>query len=563
MRRWLLPLFSLILSACQTMQQEMDRQTDQLLDQTAQSNRAMLQSARSDTRVVQRVGGAWLGAHAVPIQNDATLPDIFHRTDFRFQFGKGNIMTIAEKLTQVTHIPVRVQPDVLMPMTAFMAANGTRITPENAGRTQARAMLPALPSPAAGGVLAAGVSATVAPDDSVEYDMNYLGTLSGYLELLCARAGISWDYHDGMITLRRLMTQTFTLKAIPGASGFDAALGRDSQTQSGAKTSTGGYASTTKVKMDSAYSVWSALEKSIQAIKTPMGRYSISEATGTITVTDTRAAVEEIARLIGHENSVLARQVAMRVEVLSVKITGAQAYGIDWALVFQKAAQLGGWSLSFSSPASLAGTHAGSMGISILSPESGQGGPWAGSKAFFKALSHYGRVRMVTTANALTLNRQPVPVAITQQTGYLAEITPAPAGASGGSGGTPGLTPGTVTTGFMLNLLPTVLESNRILLQFSVGISSLDALDKQTSGSGKNQQSIQTPMISSTDFLQKAAMRPGQTLVIFGYERQFGQYDKRALAKEMPIGLGGSFSGRMNREAVVILVTPVVAEGAI
>src|SRR5260364_285285 len=85
--------------------------TDQLLDQTAQSNRAMLQSARSDTRVVQRVGGAWLGAHAVPIQNDATLPDIFHRTDFRFQFGKGNIMTIAEKLTQVTHIPVRVQPD--------------------------------------------------------------------------------------------------------------------------------------------------------------------------------------------------------------------------------------------------------------------------------------------------------------------------------------------------------------------------------------------------------------------------------------------------------------------
>src|SRR5260364_112889 len=137
MRRWLLPLFSLILSACQTMQQEMDRQTDQLLDQTAQSNRAMLQSALSDTRVVQRVGGAWLGVHAVPIQNDATLPDIFHRTDFPFQFCKGNIMTIAEKLTQVTHIPVRVQPDVLMPMTAFMAANGTRITPENAGRTQA------------------------------------------------------------------------------------------------------------------------------------------------------------------------------------------------------------------------------------------------------------------------------------------------------------------------------------------------------------------------------------------------------------------------------------------
>jgi hypothetical protein len=233
LRTLALLLLPLTFSACQTMKRNVDRQTDRALDRTAQLNHEMLQSARSDAHVVQRVKGAWLGAHAVPIQSDATLPDIFRRADFRFQFGKGNIMTIAEKLTQVTHIPVRVQPDVLMSMTALMTPNGTRITSHNADQTQSRAMLPALPSPAAGGVRAAGASATVSPDDSVEYEMNYIGTLSGYLELLCARAGISWDYHDGMITLRRLMTKTFTLKAIPGASGFDAALGRDAQTQSG------------------------------------------------------------------------------------------------------------------------------------------------------------------------------------------------------------------------------------------------------------------------------------------------------------------------------------------
>ncbi len=115
----------------------------------------------------------------------------------------------------------------------------------------------------------------------------------------------------------------------------------------------------------------------------------------------------------------------------------------------------------------------------------------------------------------------------------------------------------------MLNLLPTILDSNSILLQFSMGISTLDRLDKQSSGSGNNIQSIQTPTISSTDFLQKVALRPGDTLVLSGYEREQGQYDKRTLADGAPVGFGGSFNGSTAREAVVILVTPVVTEGAI
>ena len=402
--------------------------------------------------------------------------------------------------------------------------------------------------------------------------MRYVGTLAGYLELLCAQAGISWDYHDGVITLRRLVTRTFTLKALPGSSGLQAGMGRDGQTQTGTQsnstaaqtTSTGGYSTTGKVEMNSTFSVWTSLDKAIQAIKTPIGRYAISEATGTITVTDTRSAVEEIGRIIDHENSTLTRQVAMRVEVISVKLSGNNQYGVDWTAVFQKVTHMVPWALSYTSPATLvSATTAGSLGASVLAPTDGSTGTWTGSQAFVTALNDYGRAKVLTTANAMTINRQPVPVAITQQTGFLAETTPAPAGASGSAGGTPGLTPGTVTTGFMLNLLPTVLDSNNIQLQVSVGISSLDALVKQTSGSGDNQQSIQTPTVSSTDFLQKVSMKPGQTLVLSGYERDSRQFDKRTLGPGVPLGFGGSFNGTDDREAVVILVTHVVTEGAI
>ncbi len=194
--------------------------------------------------------------------------------------------------------------------------------------------------------------------------------------------------------------------------------------------------------MDSTYSVWTSLENQIKSIKTPAGRYSISEATGTITITDTKTAVDDIAQIIDHENGLLTRQIAMRVEVLSVKLTSGQQYGINWNVVFNKVTNMVPWALTFSSPQSLVATSAGSLGASVLTPTSGSPSAWSGSQAMFNALQEYGRVKVVTTANAMTVNRQPVPVAITQQTGYLAEITPAPAGASGNVGGTPGLTPG-------------------------------------------------------------------------------------------------------------------------
>lgn len=572
----------IVLAACGSMQHDIARQTDDTTQQiTDYRSRVTTVNVTSNVSVVQRVSGAWLGGHAVPMQADSALPEIFRRDGWRFIFpDKGTMLTVAERLTKNTGIPVRVQPDVLMPMSAFMNINGTSIAAEEKAAAPGApttpgsvTTLPPLPSPAAGGALAAGTSSTfAAPASQPTYEMRYVGTLAGYLELLCAQAGISWDYHDGVITLRRLVTRTFVLKSLPGSSGLQAGMGRDGQTQTGTQSSstasqsitTGGYSTTGKVEMNSTFSVWTSLDKAIQAIKTPVGRYAISEATGRITVTDTRAAVEEIGRVIDEENSTLTRQVAMRVEVISVKLTGNNQYGVDWTAVFQKVTHMVPWALSYTGPASLvSATTAGSLSASVLAPTDGTSGTWTGSQAFVSALNDYGRAKVLTTANAMTINRQPVPVAITQQTGYLAETTPAPAGASGSAGGTPGLTPGTVTTGFMLNLLPTVLDSNNIQLQVSVGISSLDALVKQTSGSGNSQQSIQTPTVSSTDFLQKVSMKPGQTLVLSGYERDSRQFDKRTLAPGVPLGFGGSFNGNDDREAVVILVTPVVTEGSI
>ena len=61
-------VLTLALSACNTMQRDLDHQTGEVTDQVSNYNRlATVQAASSNVRVVQRVSGAWLGGRAVPM----------------------------------------------------------------------------------------------------------------------------------------------------------------------------------------------------------------------------------------------------------------------------------------------------------------------------------------------------------------------------------------------------------------------------------------------------------------------------------------------------------------
>jgi hypothetical protein len=109
-----------------------------------------------------------------------------------------------------------------------------------------------------------------------------------------------------------------------------------------------------------------------------------------------------------------------------------------------------------------------------------------------------------------------------------------------------------------LNILPTVLDNGKILLQLGINISQLDRLNTVTSG----EQSIQTPEVSSNEVFQRISLRPNETLVLNAFSRVSGQYDKRGVTQDANIGLGGSFDGRKQRTTLVVLLTPTLLEGS-
>jgi type IVB pilus formation R64 PilN family outer membrane protein len=193
----------------------------------------------------------------------------------------------------------------------------------------------------------------------------------------------------------------------------------------------------------------------------------------------------------------------------------------------------------------------------VLTSNSDSPVKFEGSKAIFQALSSLGKIHDKRSVSLTTTNNQPAPFALTNQTGYLAKIE-AVAVPTDGATGSPGLTPGVVTTGFIMNVIPTILDNSKILLHFSMDRSKLESLDKKTSG----ENSIETPVISSEQILQRLVLRSNETVIIAPYEDERGSYDKTSLDRRLGVLAGGSFSGRTEKTVTVILITPTLLEGA-
>lgn len=495
--------------------------------------------------VVSRVDGAWLGNRYVvaEIKKEGGLPPFLDASmTVRDQSGQlSTVEAMAERVVTLTGIPVRIMPDV------NIASSTGAATP--AVPAPVPPMMPMQGMPPGQGVL------------SMMSTVDYSGKVSGFLDMICARFGLAWKYQDKQVYIYRFVTREFSLDALPGTTKFKASVSKAGSGGSSGSTSGGSaYSSASNVDTDSELAVWKSMQEAVTQMLSKDGRVALNQSTGTLVVTDVKENVERVAKFVERENAILTRQVAVDVQVLTVTLDNSKEYGIDWNLVYSKLSNLApDWTLGFTSPSTLLGTAAGSVGLQIVSPIDSNGltDRMTGSQALFQALSSVGAVSVVTSTTAITLNRQPIPVAVTNQTGYLASTTPATA-TTGGTGGVPGLVPGTVTTGFILNLLPAITDDNRVLLRFALDLSELKRIGTISVGSGETLQSIQTPEILSTQFMQGVSLKGGETLVLTGFERASGQADRATLSEEAPIGLGGSYKGNRSRTMTVVMLTPKV-----
>lgn len=512
-------------------------------------SRVSSQAAAPAHPLVERVRGSYLGGESVPLAYDATLPAIFSDVTLAFP-GRTNLATVGERITEVTKLPVRLRPDV------FITAKS--LVRSGLGQTQTGAQvgpapivnpaLPPLPRPIGSLASGSGIATQTFDDFDVRLPMDYSGSLSGYLDLICARLGINWEYKEGTIILYRMVTKVFTVKVNPGSVDFASGLSKG-----GGDGSKGSFTSSSSTNMKGDFNVWTSIESAVKGMLTPLGTSTVDQAGGLLVVTDTKEAVDNVTHYIEVENSTLTRQVNISVRVVRVAITDSTETGFDLNLIYKKlAAGATNWSFGMQAPSTLASSNAGSLDLNILKP----GNRFQGSDVLVKALNEFGTVLSDDTTTANTTNRVPVPVGKFSTTTYLAETKPASGGGTSGSGaGVPGLTPGTVTTGFFLNVLPTAFENNSVLLRVSLDQSVLTRLGSISTGSGETLQLIQTPEVDGTKSDHSVGLKDGESIVLMGISRDGSNADRRNSVT------GFSTKGSRMREMQLIVLTPKVSSG--
>lgn len=522
--------------------QTMHRQiTDQLAAQATTPAAAL----------VERIRGSYLGGESVPLAYDATLPAVFSDVTLAFP-GRTNLATVGERITEVTKLPVRLRPDVFITAKSLVRTGLSQN--QAAGQVASPPVInPALPLPLpmssrGQGANGAGIAAQTFDDFDVRLPMDYSGSLSGYLDLICARLGINWEYKDGTIILYRMVTKVLPIKVNPGSVDFASGLSKGGGGDKGSFTSS----SSTNMKGD--YNVWTTIESAVKSMLSPLGSSTVDQAGGLLVITDTKEVVDNVAHYIEVENSTLTRQVNISVRVVRVSITDSTEAGLDLNLIYKKlAAGATDWTFGMQAPSTLTSSNAGSLDLNILKPNN----RFQGSDVLVKALNDVGTVLSDDTTTANTTNRVPVPVGKFSTLTYLAETKPASGGGgnSGSGAGVPGLTPGTVTTGFFLNVLPTAFENSSVLLRVSLDQSVLTGIGSISTGSGETLQQINTPQVDGTKSDHSVGLRDGESMVLMGISSDGSKATGRASVT------GFSAISSRTREVQLIILTPKVSAG--
>ena len=530
----------------------------------------------------EMIDAPFLAGKAVALNRDVVLPLALRKNvkvEVMFPGRRVTLPVAAERITLATGIPVTIVSDIYLPASALLPKGQAGDDPKSALAGQAaggvaggalpaaaggKGVLPPIPG-ATGGVAGlqgySGAAAIDTPMD-VQFEPGEMA-LSKTLDLISTRLGINWNYDDqkGVIRFYRMVTKTWLLPIKPGSMSYTTAFkGSTMQSNNSNALNTQAQGQDAPIKSEATnISEVESVKSSIGTIMTRAGSISADPAIGSITLTDTKEAVDKADEIVKFSTSVLSKMVLVRLQLIQVTTKDNGQAAVNWNAVMTKALEhIPGFQLSSISPVSLIGqsgglNNSGTIGLNITS------GGFTGTQAIVQALEELGRVSTTTEIPLSIQNRHGMYYNVRQTYSYVSGTTPATATA-GGTGGVPGITTAQDQVGFKLMIYPSVTSRGSINMTVSIDQSTLQGLDKFTSGSGANQQTVQLPNTNGEGATIDAIVNNGGTLILTGFEQKQNQFDRRGLAPDVPLIAGGSKAASTQRTTTIIILSAAVQD---
>lgn len=395
--------------------------------------------------------------------------------------------------------------------------------------------------------------------------INYSGKLSGLLNYLSNRYGVWWRYKKGVLTFFKKETRVFTVYALPTETTMNASL--QGATMGGQGGGGGGGDTSSSLSTSATLALWDSIEAGINQVLAGEGEVSFSRPTGSVTVTASPFVMRRVADYIANWNEKLSRQVAISVQILQVKLSNEDNYGLDLKAVFNSN-KVG---VSFASPYATSSTT-GVLSMALVD----QNSRWKDSKSIIEAFSTQGKTSLLTSASVTTLNNRVAPVQVATSENYVKETNVTTTGSGSDATTEVDMETDTLNYGFTMEVLPRILDHGRLILLFTLNLTDLLALEtfsssgesgsgssssEESSSSGETEKTVvQLPKIQVRGFIQEIAMRSGSTLVLTGFENTSDMSQTSGVGQPTISVLGGQAYDSHDRNVLVILLTPEILE---
>lgn len=522
-----LPFIVLVLmslSACQLTDQLLQVREDyqQQEQQSAQIQQQLIEQTKYRARVpVQAIEQPWVVGNAQPLAKEIRLPLALQAsvaTTLMFQ-GQGLLLDeIAERITLATEIPVRVQPEALLALEAFLPLVNANTATMQTQLNQKRLRLAGPPE-----------------------------TLAKSLDKISAFFDVYWRFEGDFIDFYKMETRSFQVRSLSLQASSHASVG------STAKEAQGGFQSQSGTRLHQAESdELGNLKARLALFMTRSGR--IAAQTGgsnTVVVSDTPYALEQIAVFIKKENQALTRRVRLVFEEITLTANSQSELNLDWNVIF-------------SSAQVAASMTVGGMSTTAMQQLSAaiKQGPFSQTEAFVKAIGEVAQVVRRHSMPVVSLNRRPVTHALRTTFSYVdkVETTPYVSG-TGITTNAVSLSQKEETVGSVLTLVPDIQEDGQVLLSVAYDSTIAQPLKSLTVGAPEQGMQLQQVTIEGSGTVQQVLLRPGQPLVISGFDRNEQESTERRLNPGVPLLFGGGNRVKQQHLRTLIIITAQVEEG--
>lgn len=516
---------ALSLSACQLTDQilQIREEYQQEKTKTTHMQQQVIAQTKSTRQLpLQEIAQPWVVGGAQPLAKEVRLPPALQAniaTTLMFQ-GQGLLLDeIAERITLATQIPVRVQPEALLAIDAFLPRSNADSSASIATQlNQRRLRLAGPPEP-----------------------------LSTSLDKISAFFDVYWRYEGDFLDFYKMETRSFQVRALSLQASSHASVGSTSQEAQGGFESQSG----TQLQQTTSDELGN-LKARLALFMTQAGRIvAQSGGSNTIVVSDTPYVLDQVERFIKQENQALTRRVRLVFEEVTLAATNQAELNLDWNVVFNSAQVA-------------ASATIGGMGNAALQQVGAaiQQGPFSQTEAFVKAIGEVVQVVRRHSMPVISLNRRPVTHALRTTFSYVdrVETTPYTSG-TGITTNSVSLSQKEETVGSVLTLVPDIQDDGQVLLSVAYDNTIAQPLKSLTVGSPEQGMQVQQVTIEGSGTVQQVLLRAGQPLVISGFDRHEQESTERRLNPGLSLFFGGGNQVKQQHLRTLIIITAQVEEG--